>query len=190
MTGQHPFHSLGPFVYCPLCSGTLEISEREELPRRYCPRCDQTYYHNPAPAAGGVIVQHGRVLLVKRKFKPRVGEWTLPAGFLEYFESPESCAVREIREETGIEARIDNVFGVYAGHDDPRHTAVLVLYRMTQTGGELHAGDDAEAADFFAASDVPEQVAFRAHKEALVDLYGEALAASWATPIRMARRAG
>jgi ADP-ribose pyrophosphatase YjhB (NUDIX family) len=165
----------------------LEVSEREALPRRYCSRCDQTYYHNPVPAAGGVILKDNRVLLVKRKFKPRVGEWTLPAGFLEYFESPESCAVREIREETGLDARIDCVFGVYSGHDDPRHTAILILYRMTQTGGVLRAGDDADEVNYFAPSEVPEPIAFRAHKEALVDLYGDSLAASWATSIRIAR---
>jgi len=183
MTERHPFHSLGPFVYCPLCGNTLTISNHEELPRRYCTQCDRMYYHNPVPAAGGVLLRNDRILLVQRKFRPRIGGWTLPAGFLEYFESPEQCAIREIREETGLDAKIDRVFGVYSGRDDPRNTAVLILYHMTVIGGELQPGDDAQAAEFFAPDDIPEEIAFRAHKEALWDLFGDNLTTSWAKPI-------
>lgn len=188
MSKHQPFHSLGPFVYCPLCAEPLTISEREEVPRRYCRHCDRTYYHNPVPAAGGVIMRGNKVLLVQRKFHPRIGDWTLPAGFLEYFESPEECAVREILEETGYHARIDSIFGVYAGRDDPRNTAILILYRMTITGGDLTPGDDAQDAGFFAPDKIPEGIAFRAHKETLWDLYGDDLETSWAKPIGQLRR--
>lgn len=194
MTQTQPFHSLGPWVYCPLCAEELTITDREELPRRFCARCDRVYYHNPVPAAGGVIVLDDRVLLVQRKFRPRAGEWTLPAGFLEYFETPEHCAVREVAEETGLSTRIDDLFGVYAGHDDPRFTALLVLYRMTVTGGELVPGDDAQEAGLFAADEIPEKIAFLAHKTALRDLFGDRLTVSWAQPdpvsTRMTGKAG
>jgi len=182
MTDRPSHHSLGPWVFCPLCAGPLSITDREELPRRFCARCDRVYYHNPVPAAGGVIVVDRRVLLVKRKFRPRVGEWTLPAGFLEYFEAPEQCAVREVAEETGLFTRIEGLFGVYAGHDDPRFTALLVLYRMTVCSGKLTAGDDAEEARFFGANEIPDEIAFLAHKTALRDLFGDSLKVSWAQP--------
>lgn len=188
MTEHQPFHSLGPFVYCPLCASPLSVANHEELPRRYCSRCDRTYYHNPVPAAGGVIMRDDKVLLVQRKYRPRIGDWTLPAGFLEYFESPEECAVREIEEETGLIARIEDIFGVYAGRDDPRNTAILILYRMTVTGGELTPGDDAQAATFFGPDEIPEGIAFRAHKETLWDLYGKRLQTSWAKPISQTPR--
>lgn len=188
MTEHQPFHSLGPFVYCPLCGGPLTVTHREDIPRRYCSHCDRTYYHNPIPAAGGVIMRADKVLLVQRKFYPRIGDWTLPAGFLEYFESPAECAVREIQEETGLHARIDDIFGVYAGRDDPRNTAILILYRMTITGGELQPGDDAQDAAFFGPDEIPEDIAFRAHKETLWDLYGDDLKTTWAKPIGRSRR--
>ena len=188
MTEHQPYHSLGPWVYCPLCASPLTVTDREELPRRFCSRCDRVYYHNPVPAAGGVIKVDDKVLLVQRKFHPRVGEWTLPAGFMEYFETPELCAVREVAEETGFATRIETLFGVYAGHDDPRFTALLVLYRMTVEGGTLVPGDDAQEARFFGADEIPEEIAFLAHKTALRDLFGNSLRVSWAQPVPGATR--
>ena len=167
-------YSLGPFRFCPLCAGPLEVTQAEAIPRRWCPSCQRIFYHNPVPAAGGVVVDGERVLLVRRKFPPRPGAWTLPAGFLEYFESPDACAEREVAEETGLVARAETLFGVYAGADDPRQTAVLILYRMTVEGGTLSPGDDASEARYFARHELPEDIAFRAHRQALADLGREA----------------
>jgi len=166
-------HSLGPYRFCSLCAGPLEVTHEEQIPRRWCPACKKIYYHNPVPAAGGVVVEDGRVLLVRRKFPPRPGAWTLPAGFLEYHESPSACAEREVAEETGLIARVAALFGVYSGHDDPRQTAVLILYRMTVEGGRLSPGDDASEATYFAQHELPEDIAFRAHRQALSDLARE-----------------
>ena len=165
-----PGSSLGPFRYCPLCAAPLSVTHAEPIPRRFCEPCGRVYYHNPVPAAGGVVRDGECVLLVRRKFPPRPGAWTLPAGFLEYFESPEACAEREVQEETGLSVKIDSLFGVYAGHDDPRQTAVLILYHMRTTGGVLTPGDDAIEAKFFPLSQCPEEIAFQAHRQALGDL--------------------
>jgi ADP-ribose pyrophosphatase YjhB (NUDIX family) len=188
VSDHDPVHSLGPFVFCPLCSRRLEITDREEVPRRFCETCGQVFYHNPVPAAGGVIMKDDCVLLVQRRFKPRIGDWTLPAGFLEYHESPPDCAVREIYEETGLHVSTGEVFGVYWGNDDPRHTAILVLYHLEVLGGTLRPGDDALAARYFAVADLPENIAFFAHKEALVDLYGDRVQAAWAKPLLSCER--
>ena len=190
MTRTTTFHSLGPFVYCPLCTAELVVTRREDLPRKFCSRCDRVYYHNPVPAAGGVIVVEQRVLLVRRRYAPRKGEWTMPAGFLEYFEPPEACAVREIREETGLQIEVEDIFGVYAGHDDPRHTAILILYNAHIVGGTLEPGDDALEARYFAADELPEDIAFEAHRVALRDLFGDAITASWAAPSEAATERG
>lgn len=170
-------YSLGPFRFCPLCAGPLEVTQEEAFPRRWCPACQRIYYHNPVPAAGGVVQDGGRVLLVRRKFPPRPGAWTLPAGFLEYHESPPAGAVREVEEETGLIVKVTSLFGVYSAHDDPRQTAVLILYRMSVEGGVLAPGDDASEADYFAQSELPEDIAFLAHRQALADLGREAVRA-------------
>lgn len=88
---------------------------------------------------------------------------------MEYGEHPETTAVREALEETGLRVRLSEIFGVYAGRDDPRTRAVLILYRATIVGGRLEAGDDASDVGFFPLDRLPRPIAFRAHREALRD---------------------
>lgn len=89
---------------------------------------------------------------------------------MEYGEHPESTAVREALEETGLHVKIEGLFGVYAGRDDPRTRAILVLYLARIRGGALEAGDDASEVEFFPLDRLPRPIAFRAHREALRDL--------------------
>ena len=86
---------------------------------------------------------------------------------MEYGESPERCAVRELFEETGVRARLTGLFGVYAGFDDPRVRAVLILYTAERTGGRLKAGDDALDARYVPLTRLPQRIAFAAHARAL-----------------------
>ena len=111
----------------------MVMREEHGRPRATCPACGFIHYRNPVPAAGVILPGRDGVLMVKRKFEPAAGAWCLPAGFMEYGETPERCAVRELREETGIAARITGLFGVYAGFDDPRVRTVLILYRAART---------------------------------------------------------
>ena len=138
--------------------------------RAVCDRCGFVAYRNPAPAAGVVLVEAGSVLLVRRRFDPRRGMWTLPAGFVEYDEHVEACAIRETREETGLDVELEGLFGAYMAMDDPRVRVVLLLYRARRVGGELRAGDDAEDARFFPLEATPAEIAFKAHEQALADL--------------------
>jgi len=119
-----------------------------------------------------LLLERGRMLMVKRKFDPRAGDWCLPAGFMEYGETPEHCARRELMEETGIRGRLTGLFGVYAGHDDPRVRAVLVLYRAERAGGRLRPGDDAIEARLFPLDQLPAAIALEAHRQALIDFAG------------------
>ena len=173
-TAMNDDNILGNFRYCPLCA--VAMTSREDGMRRRlgCPACGYIYYHNPVPAAGGVVMRDGKVCLVRRSIRPRRGDWTLPAGFVEYDESPCTCAEREIAEETGLRIKTESVLGVYDGFDDPRHHAILIIYRTRETEQRpLIAGDDADRAEFFAVNDIPENIAFRAHRRALRDLYGD-----------------
>lgn len=157
------------FRFCPWCASPLILKGRDGRDRLSCPECDFIWYRNPIPAAGAFIKRGETILLVKRKFPPRVGDWCFPAGFMEYDESPVECCVREIKEETGLEVRVTRLFWNYSGHDDPRSNAILAMYLAEETGGKLEAGDDAIELEFFPIDKTPANIAFQAHREAIAD---------------------
>lgn len=148
----------------------MTMAAEHGVMRPTCPSCGFIWYRNPVPAAGVILVRDGAVLLVKRKYEPRAGWWCLPAGFMEAGETPEQTAVRELQEETGVFAQLTGLFGVYAGFDDPRVRAVLILYTGVITGGDERAGDDAIELGWFPLDALPEELAFASHRQALAEL--------------------
>jgi ADP-ribose pyrophosphatase YjhB (NUDIX family) len=156
--------------FCPLCGTRMRAIVEHHVKRRGCPKCGFIAYRNPVPACGVVIEKGGSVLLARRAHEPRLGCWGIPAGFMEYGEHPETTAVREALEETGLRVKLTGLFGVYAGRDDPRTRAVLILYHARVVGGRLEAGDDASEVGYYPLDWLPRPIAFRAHREALRDL--------------------
>ena len=155
------------FIYCPLCG--VKLTERYLYGRRRktCPSCSFIHYRNPLPAAAVIINQNSRTLLVKRKYEPKIGDWSLPAGYIEYDENPETAAIRETKEETGLDVSIVNLFDVQGACDDPDSRVILVIYEVEIVGGELEPGDDAIEAEFFPVNQLPDNIAFSSHKKAL-----------------------
>ena len=156
--------------FCPRCATAMVSADDHGTVRPTCPKCGYIWYRNPVPAAGVVLVEKGRVLLVKRRWDPRAGSWCLPAGFMEAGETPEQTALRELEEETGVIAQLTGLFGVYAGFDDPRVRAVLILYAGVSTGGTLRAGDDAIDLAWYPLDALPDDLAFASHRQALAEL--------------------
>jgi len=111
---------------------------------------------HPTPCAGVVCLRAGKdgpeVLLIRRGKPPRLGEWSLPGGRIEWGERAEAAALRELKEETGVEAEILGLLDVVDGLFPQRHY-VLVDYAVRWTTGEPRAGDDAAAAAFWPAAD-------------------------------------
>ena len=103
----------------------------------------------PVPAVGVVCLRGNEVLLIRRGTPPRMGEWSLPGGRIEPGERVIDAALRELREETGVEARIIGLVDVVDGifPEAGRHY-VLIDYVAEWTGGEPVAGDDAAEAVF------------------------------------------
>lgn len=148
--------------YCSCCGGKLVVRQMEDRPRPVCTSCGAVSYMNPAPASAVVIVQDGKVLLVRRAMEPRRGLWSLPAGFVEIDETVRECAVREAKEETGLEVALDGLVDVATVFDDPRCICLLVVFSGRALGGELRPGDDASEAGFFGANELP-PIAFKTH---------------------------
>jgi len=161
----------GPeYTHCPKCGGRFETRHTEGRERLVCASCGFVFYHNPAPAAGVILIEDGELLWVRRRDNPRRGQWTLPAGFVEYDEHVEACAVRETKEETGLDVRLSGLFNAYMAMDDPRVRVVLLLYTAVRVGGTLAPGDDAADARFFPVDRPPAEIAFEAHRLALADI--------------------
>lgn len=123
---------------------------------------------NPAPTADIIIEYTGGIVLIRRKNEP-VG-WAIPGGFVDYGESLEAAAVREAKEETGLEVELKRQFHTYSdpGRDPRRHT-ITTVYIATGTG-TLTAGDDAVRAEVFTRSSLPDDIVFD-HKEILDDYF-------------------
>jgi ADP-ribose pyrophosphatase YjhB (NUDIX family) len=163
--------NFGGYQHCPWCRQPLTAKDLDGHQRMVCEanNCGFVFYQNPIPAAGAIIVENDRVLLVKRAHPPRVDWWCIPAGFMEWNEHPTDTAVRELREETGLEVELTSLFGLYTGKDDPRVNAVLILYLAKIVGGTMQASDDALEVRFFSFDEMPEKIAFESHVRALAD---------------------
>ncbi len=97
---------------------------------------------------GAVLFWDARhVVLIRRGRPPFEGHFALPGGFVEYGERVEAAILREVREETGLEAQIVDLLGVYSDpRRDPRGHTVTIVFVLRRLGGTLRAGDDAREA--------------------------------------------
>jgi 8-oxo-dGTP diphosphatase len=157
-----------PARFCPHCATRLARADDHGTPRPTCPACGFIAYRNPAPAVGVIVERKDRILLVRRKFEPMAGGWSLPAGFMEYGEAPEETARREALEETGLRIELTALHGAYRAGLDTGVPVLLVVYTGQVVGGRLRPGDDADLAAWYAADERPE-LAFRSHRQALRD---------------------
>jgi 8-oxo-dGTP diphosphatase len=114
---------------------------------------------NPLVGVGAVIVRDNHVLLIRRGHAPLLGEWSLPGGVLECGETLGEAAIREAREETGLEVETADMLGVYERiiREDHRvrYHYVLIDFLCRPVGGELKAGSDAAEVGWFTREELP-----------------------------------
>jgi 8-oxo-dGTP diphosphatase len=153
-----------PKRFCPLCGGRLERVSRDGRTRLSCRQCGRILYENPVPATAAVVLDAGqRLLLVKRAMEPAKGEWGLPGGFVELDESPEQGVLRELREETGLQGKVDRLIDVVSEESPFYGPLIIIGYLISPQGGQLQPGDDAAATKYFPLSGLP-PLAFASHQ--------------------------
>jgi ADP-ribose pyrophosphatase YjhB (NUDIX family) len=158
------------YRFCPRCGGPFERRSLKatEPVRPVCPRCGFVFYFDPKIAVGTIIRRSDdRLVLVRRAIEPGYGKWIFPSGYVDRGEPLAVAAIREAREECGLEVRLESLVNIYSY---PGETPVIVVYAATDIGGTLAIDDESLESAEFEAETIPwESLAFRSTSEALRD---------------------
>ena len=137
---------------------TEEFSAKIAL-RFWCGRMKREYPDTPLVGVGALIIEEGRIVLIKRGKSPLLGEWSIPGGAMEIGETVREAAAREAHEETGLRVVAEELLGVYDRllRDEEgrvRYHYLLVDFLCRRVAGELCAAGDAAEARWFTPEEV------------------------------------
>lgn len=156
-----------PQSFCPRCGAGLrsEVPAGDNRLRYVCNGCATVHYDNPKLVVGCVPVFEDQILICKRAIAPRLGFWTLPAGFMELGESMAQAAARETQEEACAEVSMGSLLAsvnvLSAGQ-------VHVFFRASLPRPEFAAGDETLEVRLIAANEIPwDELAFTSNRIAL-----------------------
>lgn len=156
--------------FCPACAGRLELRllKRGDPERHVCTDCGQVIYLDPKVAVGTVIAADDeRIVLVRRAIEPGYGKWVFPGGYVDRGEAVEAAAVREAKEEAGLDVRLDGLINIYSY---PGRPLVVIVFAATAMGGELCTDEECLEARLFTAAEIPwNELAFQSTSEGLRD---------------------
>lgn len=154
-------------LFCNYCNGTLVQRLVEGKERQVCASCGQIYYENPLPAVSIIVANEEReLLLVKRAQEPAKDMWCFPIGFAESGESIEDAAMRELKEEAGIDGKIVQIVDVTSEENDVYGDVLVVSFEAEHVSGIASGGDDAVDARYFPIANLP-KLAFPSQDKAL-----------------------
>ncbi len=143
-------------TFCNFCGKELVTDVLEGRERLVCANCKEIHYENPLPVAAVVVVNRNReILLVKRAREPSKDMWCFPIGFAEMGESIEDAALRELKEEAGIEGKINQLVDVCSETNAFYGQLLIVTFEAEKTGGQEAAGDDALDCRYFPIMNLP-----------------------------------
>jgi ADP-ribose pyrophosphatase YjhB (NUDIX family) len=157
--------SLAPH-FCASCGTPLTVQVIDHRQRQVCPGCGEVHWLNAKPCAGALVLRNGKVLLIRRALQPFQDYWDIPGGFCEVDEHPAETAIREVREETGLEIELTGLHGLWMDEYVSRPT-LNVYYLARPLTRRLRLGDDALGAAWFAPGALPRYIAFENGRQAL-----------------------
>jgi ADP-ribose pyrophosphatase YjhB (NUDIX family) len=165
-------HDHEPIVYrfCPNCAGALEarVLKAGEPERLVCTVCGYVLYLDPKVAVGTIIENSpGGIVLVRRAIDPGYGKWVFPGGYVDRGEQVQVAAVREAREECGLDISIERLVNVYSY---PGRAPIILVYSAKAIGGTLTIDDESLEVRVFDRDQIPwDELAFRSTHDALRD---------------------
>lgn len=170
MPDPHPAVEPHDYRFCPRCGSPLEPRQlRSGDPARLvCTGCGFILYLDPKVAVGTIIrTARERLVLVRRAIEPGYGKWVFPGGYVDRGEPLVDAAIREAREESGLEVRLDGLVNIYSY---PGRAPVVIVYAATAIGGSLLIDDESlESAEVETAAIPWNDLAFRSTADALRD---------------------
>lgn len=123
-----------PANFCLMCGHALEIRDISGAERQACPACGFVFWGHYSIGVGALVLKNDSLLLVRRSEDPGKGFWTNPGGYCEQDEPLEETIAREVKEETGIIARVRRIVAV---RDRPHSIHNLyVVFAMDYLDGE------------------------------------------------------
>lgn len=140
--------------YCSSCGErlVLRVPPGDDRPRFVCNGCETIHYSNPKMVVGSIPEANGKILLCRRAIEPRLGKWTLPAGYLENGETVSDCAKRESFEEAL--ARVENL-RPYALLNLPFINQVYFIFRAHLANHDYGAGSESLEVKLYRPEDIP-----------------------------------
>lgn len=156
--------------FCSHCGNSVHIAipEGDNRPRHICDGCGTIHYQNPRIIAGCLPVYEDKVLLCRRAIEPRLGYWTLPAGFMENGESTEQAALRETYEEAFAEVEIESLYTVTS---ILHVNQVQMFYLAHMDKPEYAVSSESLEVELFSEDEIPwDELAFQTIRNAL-ELY-------------------
>jgi ADP-ribose pyrophosphatase YjhB (NUDIX family) len=161
------------FNFCPACGGRLVLRslKQGEPDRLVCTRCGTPHYLDPKLVSCAVVETDGGIVLLKRGIEPAAGLWVIPGGYVDRGETVEGAAIRETREECGLDINISGLLGIYSYPGEP---VVVAVFRAAKVAGELVAGDETLESRVYPPDRIPwDELAFISTREALESYLGE-----------------
>lgn len=146
--------------FCSNCGAPVEqrVPQGDDRERHVCAKCDTIHYSNPRIITGSLPVHADQVLLCRRAIEPRLGFWTLPAGFMENGETSLQGALRESWEEARAELEIQSLYALF---NLPHINQVYMFYRGTLSNLNYGAGPESLEVALFREEDIPwDELAF------------------------------
>lgn len=127
------------YKFCPKCATELIVVAIEDRQRQKCPSCDFVHWDNPVPVVAAIVEHDGKVILTRSKGWP--DKWLgIVAGFLEKGETPEKGALREVKEELGLDGEIIRFIGHYPFE---LRNQIIFAYHV-RAEGEIRLGEELE----------------------------------------------